>query len=197
MGDSQENSSCIEACVLHELYVPYSRLFVPEIPSHFAYIINVPISPGSFQLVYKHVHAHSLQSCPTLFNPMDCSPSGSSVHGASPGKHTGVSCYALLQGIFPTQGVNLSLLSLALAGGIFTTRATYVQTHHSLIPPNKISIKSLLLPLHPFTVKTKESLFLLSLISLFSFSSHCTLNGFQPLTLHHNCSWQGHQLPMN
>ena len=42
------------------------------------------------------------QSCPTLCNPMDCSPSGSSVHGDSPDKNTGVRCHALLQGIFPT-----------------------------------------------------------------------------------------------
>ena len=27
------------------------------------------------------VHAKLLQSCPTLCDPMDCSPSGSSVHG--------------------------------------------------------------------------------------------------------------------
>ena len=42
------------------------------------------------------------QSCPTLFNPMDCSPPVSSVHGESPGKNTGLDCHALLQGIFPT-----------------------------------------------------------------------------------------------
>ena len=34
------------------------------------------------------------------------SPPGSSVDGDSPGKNTGVSCHALLQGIFPTQGSN-------------------------------------------------------------------------------------------
>ena len=44
--------------------------------------------------------------CPTLFNPMDCSLPGSSVHGHSPSKNTGVDCQALLQGIFPTQGSN-------------------------------------------------------------------------------------------
>ena len=44
------------------------------------------------------------QLCPTLCNPMDCSPQGFSVHGDSPGKNTGVSCHVLLQGIFPTQG---------------------------------------------------------------------------------------------
>ena len=48
------------------------------------------------------------QSCPTLCNPMKCMP-GSSIHGDSSGKNTGVSCHALLQGIFPTQGSNPGL----------------------------------------------------------------------------------------
>ena len=34
--------------------------------------------------------------CPTLCDPVDCSPPGSSVHGESPGKNTGVGCHALL-----------------------------------------------------------------------------------------------------
>ena len=50
------------------------------------------------------------QSCPTLWDPMDCSPPGSSVHGASPGKNTRLGCHALLQGIFPTQGSNSGFL---------------------------------------------------------------------------------------
>ena len=49
---------------------------------------------------------------PTLCDPVDCSPSGSSVHGDSPGKNSGVGCPALLQGIFLTQGLNLHLLCL-------------------------------------------------------------------------------------
>ena len=49
------------------------------------------------------------QSCPTLCDPMDCSPPGSSVHGDSPGKNTGVGCHALLQGFFPTQELNPDL----------------------------------------------------------------------------------------
>ena len=44
------------------------------------------------------------QSCLILCDPMDCSPSGSFVHGNSPGKITGVSCHALLQGTLRTQG---------------------------------------------------------------------------------------------
>ena len=45
-------------------------------------------------------------SCPTLCNLMDCSPPSYSVHGDSAGKNTGVGCHDLLQGIFPTQGLN-------------------------------------------------------------------------------------------
>ena len=49
------------------------------------------------------------QLCPTLCDPMDCSEPGSSVHGDSPGKNTGVSCHALFQEIFLTQGSNPGL----------------------------------------------------------------------------------------
>ena len=41
------------------------------------------------------------QSCPTLCDPMDYSPPGSSVHEDSPGKSAGVGCHALLPGIEP------------------------------------------------------------------------------------------------
>ena len=42
--------------------------------------------------------AKSLQSCPTLGDPMDCSLSGSSVHGIFQArKSTGVGCHCLLQ----------------------------------------------------------------------------------------------------
>ena len=50
------------------------------------------------------------QSCLTLCDLMDCSPPGSSVHGDSPGKSTGLSCRVLLQGIFPAQRSNPGLL---------------------------------------------------------------------------------------
>ena len=50
------------------------------------------------------------RSCPTLCNPMDCSPPGSSVCGDSPGKNTLMGCHTLLQRIFPTQGLNPGLL---------------------------------------------------------------------------------------
>ena len=58
----------------------------------------------SYHVTRACVHARSFQSCPTLCDPMDCSPPGSSVHGSFPGKNTRKGCQALLQGIFSTQG---------------------------------------------------------------------------------------------
>ena len=51
------------------------------------------------------------KSCLTLGDPMGCRLPGFSVHGIFPGKNTGVDSHFLLQGIFQTQGSNLSLLS--------------------------------------------------------------------------------------
>ena len=59
---------------------------------------------------FIHTHAKLLQSWPTLYDPMDCSPPGSSVHGDYPGKNNGVGCHVLLQEIFLTQGSNSRLL---------------------------------------------------------------------------------------
>ena len=50
------------------------------------------------------------QSCLILCDPMDGSQPGSSVHGDSTGKNTGVGYHVLLQGIFPTQRSNPGLL---------------------------------------------------------------------------------------
>ena len=44
------------------------------------------------------------QWCPTLCGPVDYT-----VHGIPPGQNTGVGSPSLLQGIFPTQGLNPGL----------------------------------------------------------------------------------------
>ena len=54
----------------------------------------------------------SIQSCPTLCDPIACSLLGTSVHGDSPSKNTRVGCHALHQGIFLTQGSNPHFLYL-------------------------------------------------------------------------------------
>ena len=56
------------------------------------------------------MQAKSLQSCLTLCDPVDRSPPGSSVHGILQARI--LEWVALLQGIFPNQGLNPHLLSL-------------------------------------------------------------------------------------
>ena len=67
------------------------------------------------------MHAKLLQLCPTICDPMDCNPPGSSIHWDSPGKNTAVGCHFFLQRIFPTQGTNWVSYGSCTAGRFFTT----------------------------------------------------------------------------
>ena len=89
-----------------------------------------------FSLLYKIlniapcvcVHAKSLQSCPTLFNPMDCSPPGPLSMGFSRQEH-GSGLPLPSPGGLPSPGVeSASLVSPAVAGGFFTTSASWEPT---------------------------------------------------------------------
>ena len=73
----------------------------------FFYYITIFCSPG--QTVFLNLYLVTLV-CPTLCEPMGCSPTGSFVHGDSPGNNTRVGCHTLFQEIFPTQGLNPGLL---------------------------------------------------------------------------------------
>ena len=54
--------------------------------------------------------AQSLQVCPTLCDPMDCSPPGSSVCGILQARILEVVAMLFFQGIFLTWGLNQGLL---------------------------------------------------------------------------------------
>ena len=69
------------------------------------------------------------QSCPTLYSSTDCTLPGS---WDSPGKNTGVGSHSLLQGIFPTQELNLHLLCLL----------HWQEGSLPLVPPKSSRIKS-------------------------------------------------------
>ena len=61
---------------------------------------------------------------------------GSSVHGDSPGKNTGVGCHVLLQRIFPNQGSNPSLLhcrQILYCLNHWTTREVSAGTYKSIL----------------------------------------------------------------
>ena len=68
-------------------------------------------SSGWFQREYLFLNCSLFSHVQLFCDPMDCSPSSSSVHGIPPGKNTGVGCHSLFQGgwVFPTQGLNLGL----------------------------------------------------------------------------------------
>ena len=76
---------------------------------------NSSCSSRAYRLGAKaglYMHAKSLQLCPTLCNPMDCSPPGSSVHGILQARILEWVAFSREEGIFPTQGLNLHLLRL-------------------------------------------------------------------------------------
>jgi len=74
----------------------------------FTYLINVMLFEFITQESFMKVKVLVAQLCPTLCDPMDCSPSDCCMN--SSGKSTGVDCCSLLQGIFLTQGSNPGLL---------------------------------------------------------------------------------------
>ena len=76
---------------------------------------------SEFLGIRTYVHSKSLQSCPTLCDPVDCSPPVSSVHGIS--QERIVEWVAIPPpGDLPNLGMEpVSLASAALAGRFFTT----------------------------------------------------------------------------
>ena len=79
-----------------------SAEYFPSIP------VGSTISGKTMSLMCVHM-CSAAKLCLTLWDPMDCSPPGSCPWDF-PGKNTGVGSRSLLQGIFPTQGLNLRLL---------------------------------------------------------------------------------------
>ena len=77
--------------------------------------VSVSLSLSLSLSIYIYIYIYSVlclvaQSCPILWDQMDCSPPGHSVYGDSPGKNRGMGCHVLLHGIFRTQGSNPGLL---------------------------------------------------------------------------------------
>ena len=85
---------------------------------------------------------------------MDCSLPHSSVHAESPGKNAGVGCHVLLQGIFPTQGLNSGLLHYRQIFFLSSqTLGKPIQLYTCfLFPIHSLIISSLFLILYPIKV---------------------------------------------
>ena len=111
----EENNLYFELNLNFSILKKYAKMLRVEIAMLLKIFLKVIQSQEITKAVQKgpyktYVMCLVTQLCLTLFDPMDCTPSGSSVHGDSPGKNTGVGCHNLLQGTFPTQGWNPGLL---------------------------------------------------------------------------------------
>ena len=73
-------------------------------------------------IIYMRVKVLFAQSCLTLCDPMNHSPPDPSIHGILRGIILGVGCHVLLHGIFPTQGLNLSLPTAGRFLSVWATR---------------------------------------------------------------------------
>ena len=77
------------------------------------------------------------RSCPTLCDPMDCSPPGLLLcPWDSPDKNTGVSCHVVLQQIFPTQGLNPGLLHCRWILYLLSQRSISIKRLQTLLGGN-------------------------------------------------------------
>ena len=75
-----------------------------------------------------------VQPCPTLCNPMSCSPPGFSCPWNFSGKNTGMGCHFPHPGGLHHPGIKTTyLVSPALAGRFFTTSATW-KAHGTFYP---------------------------------------------------------------
>ena len=91
------------------------------------------------------------QSCSTLCNPMNHSLPGPCPWN-SQGKNTGVDCHFLLQGIFPTQGLNLGPLHCCQILYHLSHQGSIVTVNLALILKSPVWVCSFVFALQPSSV---------------------------------------------
>ena len=77
--------------------------------------------------------------CPTLYDLIDCSLPGSSVHGIYQARNTGLGCHFLSQGIFLTQG----LIRISCISCIDRQILYHCTTREALIPFMVLHVKAI------------------------------------------------------
>ena len=102
-----------------------------------------------------------VQSCPTLCNPMDCSPPGFSVYGILQARiHTHRAYYDLLQEIFPKQGSNPGLSHCRQFLTLWATREAHIYAHIALIIHHSVYDTTTVYNWKETTLATKKESFL-------------------------------------
>ena len=112
------NFSWVIILHIYSVQMFFSSFLAHIMVSFLLYHFNHFLS-DSFLTLSSHFHSlvclynsEVVQSCPILCNPMDCSLPGSSTHGLFQAGMLDWVAIFLLQGIFPTEGLNPGLLCL-------------------------------------------------------------------------------------
>ena len=85
------------------------------------------------------MHVKSLQSCPAVWDPMDCSLPDSSVHGTLQARILESVAIPFSRGSSQPRDQNCISMSQALGGGFFTTRATWEGSPSKLLSKGSLS----------------------------------------------------------
>ena len=93
-----DTTSTVKNSLLH-LHEPDLKVFKQFYCCLLSESVPLKINRGKLYFLHPKLKVKVDQLCPTLCDPMDYSPLGSSVPGESPGKSTGMGCHALLRGI--------------------------------------------------------------------------------------------------
>ena len=100
------------------VYIVWPSLTFPE---HLVYELLKAHLEKEEQWIFLCVCAQSLKSRPTLCDPMDCSPPGSSVHGILQARILGWVAISSSRGSPQPRGWTRVSWGSSLAGGFFTT----------------------------------------------------------------------------
>ena len=96
-------------------------------PKNISLAKRLPVAEGASDniILAMCMRVKSLQSCPTLWNPMDCSLPDSSVHGILQARILKWVAMPSSRGSSLPRDQTLSLLSPALTGRFFTSSTTW------------------------------------------------------------------------
>ena len=116
-SESESHSVVSDSLQLHGLYSPWNSPDQNTEVGSLSLLQGIfptqrsnPDLPNCRRILHQLTRvALVAQLCPTICDPMDCSPAGSSGREDFPDKDTGVGCH-FLQGIFPAQGWKPGLL---------------------------------------------------------------------------------------
>ena len=111
-----ESALCIHMSPLSYTSLSHSSSSYPSGSSQSTELSSLCYTAASHELSHTWWRdSETAQSCPTLRDPMDCSPPGSSIHGMFQASVLEWAAISFSRGIFPTQGSNPGLPNCSLS----------------------------------------------------------------------------------